>query len=81
LSRIARTSLGKLSIKILNDDPKPLPINPLKQQINMRYRGTITNWKDEKGFGFITPSNGGNQLFVHITSFANRKRRPLETKT
>lgn len=42
----------------------------------MRYRGTINVWIDEKGFGFITPNGGGNQVFVHVTSFANRQRRP-----
>ncbi|MGA9237049.1 MAG: cold shock domain-containing protein, partial [Desulfobacterales bacterium] len=43
----------------------------------MRYQGTITTWKDGKGFGFITPNGGGNQIFVQITSFANRQRRPV----
>jgi len=42
----------------------------------MRYQGRISNWKDEKGFGFITPNSGGGQVFVHISSFANRRRRP-----
>ena len=42
----------------------------------MRYQGKITIWKDDKGFGFITPNVGGNQVFVHINSFANRQRRP-----
>lgn len=43
----------------------------------MRYQGKITNWKDDKGFGFITPNGGGRQVFVHIKSFANRQRRPV----
>jgi len=43
----------------------------------MRYQGKITNWKDDKGFGFISPNGGGNQVFVHIKSFANRQRRPV----
>jgi len=42
----------------------------------MRYQGRISNWKDEKGFGFITPNGGGGQVFVHISSFANRRKRP-----
>ena len=42
----------------------------------MRTKGTITTWNDEKGFGFITPSTGGKQVFVHIKAFGNRNRRP-----
>ena len=36
----------------------------------------MTRWNDEKGFGFVTPRSGGKQVFVHITAFSNRKRRP-----
>jgi uncharacterized membrane protein YsdA (DUF1294 family)/cold shock CspA family protein len=43
----------------------------------MRYQGRITKWKDDKGFGFITANGGGKQVFVHITSFSNRQRRPV----
>jgi len=42
----------------------------------MRYQGKITNWKDDQGFGFITPNMGGEPVFVHIKAFANRQRRP-----
>ena len=42
----------------------------------MRIKGKITSWKDEKGFGFITPNGGGKQIFVHIKAFNTRKNTP-----
>ena len=42
----------------------------------MRAKGKITSWNDEKGFGFITPSSGDKQVFIHIKAFSNRSRRP-----
>ena len=43
----------------------------------MRYQGRITDWRDDKGFGFVTPNGGGPKVFVHIKSFSNRQRRPV----
>ena len=43
----------------------------------MRLRGKLTKWKDDRGFGFITPVRGGRQVFVHITAFTNQHRRPV----
>lgn len=42
----------------------------------MRTKGKITSWKDEKGFGFITPVKGGKPVFIHVNAFRNRSRRP-----
>ena len=39
-------------------------------------KGRISTWNDDKGFGFITPSNGDKQIFVHIKAFKNQARRP-----
>lgn len=43
----------------------------------MRLRGKVTEWKDDRGFGFITPIRGGQRVFVHITAFTNKHRRPV----
>jgi cold shock CspA family protein len=45
----------------------------------MRQQGQIKDWKDDKGFGFVAPlAAGGEQAFVHINSFLNRQRRPVD---
>lgn len=44
----------------------------------MRYQGKITGWKDDHGFGFVTPNGGGEKAFVHIKAFSSRARRPVE---
>lgn len=42
----------------------------------MRATGTITSWHDKRGYGFIAPDAGGERLFVHISAFRRRARRP-----
>jgi uncharacterized membrane protein YsdA (DUF1294 family)/cold shock CspA family protein len=39
-------------------------------------KGKIASWNDDKGFGFITPLNGGDRVFIHIKAFRNRGRPP-----
>jgi uncharacterized membrane protein YsdA (DUF1294 family)/cold shock CspA family protein len=42
----------------------------------MRFDGTLKTWNDERGFGFIEPSQGGEEIFVHIKAFGTRSGRP-----
>jgi cold shock CspA family protein len=46
----------------------------------MRFNGILTKWKDEKGFGFITPSGGGSEIFVHVSEFPKVKRPQVGDK-
>jgi uncharacterized membrane protein YsdA (DUF1294 family)/cold shock CspA family protein len=44
----------------------------------MRYQGRLSNWNDDKGYGFVTPNGGGDKVFVHIKAFSDRRRRPID---
>jgi uncharacterized membrane protein YsdA (DUF1294 family)/cold shock CspA family protein len=42
----------------------------------MRFDGVIRTWDDERGFGFIEPLRGGDEIYVHITAFPRGQVRP-----
>ena len=42
----------------------------------MRTLGTLTKWNDERGFGFISPVHGGDEVFVHISAYSRDAGRP-----
>ena len=39
-------------------------------------KGQLVTWKDNRGFGFIQPSDGGKQVFLHITALKDTSRQP-----
>lgn len=43
----------------------------------MRLAGRISDWNDDKGFGFVTPHDGGARAFVHVKAFQAGSRRPV----
>jgi cold shock CspA family protein len=43
----------------------------------MRLTGTLVEWNDDRGFGFIEPAEGGGRIFCHIKAFDVRVRRPI----
>ena len=47
----------------------------------MRYQGSLQQWNDERGFGWIAPDGGGEKVFVHISAFTPRpsaEQRPRD---
>jgi cold shock CspA family protein len=42
----------------------------------MRIEGTLAKWNDDRGFGFIAPTQGGPEVFVHVSAFPRDGQRP-----
>jgi cold shock CspA family protein len=42
----------------------------------MQLTGTLRSWNEDKGFGFIAPTQGGREFFVHISAFPRDGTRP-----
>jgi cold shock CspA family protein len=47
----------------------------------MRIIGTVSKWNDDRGFGFITPNQVGDAVFVHISAFPRDGKRPTVGET
>ena len=41
-----------------------------------RVEGTLVTWNPDRGFGFITPTDGGRQIFAHIRAFPQGTTTP-----
>lgn len=39
-------------------------------------KGQLTQWKDDRGFGFIQPVDGSQEIFLHISELKDATRRP-----
>jgi CspA family cold shock protein len=48
-----------------------------KKEQRLMATGTVKWFSDQKGYGFITPDEGGDDLFVHHTGIAGNGSKTL----
>lgn len=44
----------------------------------MRVKGKVNWWSEAKGYGFLTPDDGGKDVFCHFSAIRGSGRRNLE---
>ncbi len=42
----------------------------------MRLQGRVTEWNDERGFGFVIQNGTGARVFLHVSEMSASRRRP-----
>ena len=47
----------------------------------MPLTGKLRTWDDDRGYGFIAPTHGGRELFVHISAFPRDGSHPTAGET
>lgn len=47
----------------------------------MPLTGKLRTWNDDRGYGFIAPTHGGRELFVHISAFPRDGSHPTVGET
>ena len=47
----------------------------------MRFSGRLKTWNTDRGFGFIEPDGGGQEIFVHLSAVPSRFRPPKPGQT
>jgi uncharacterized membrane protein YsdA (DUF1294 family)/cold shock CspA family protein len=54
----------------------PAPVHPV--DASARRAGRISEWHEDKGYGFVVPHDGGARAFVHIKAFQVSSRSPVQ---
>jgi len=47
----------------------------------MRFEGTLTTWNDDRGFGRIESTQGGEPIFLHVSAWPRGAGRPQLNQT